>query len=121
MVLLSFTYSIFISKSFWNFILSFFIPKIYTAIAFDAGGVASGTLTSSFILPIALGLCSGFAYTSNEILSFGFGIVSLVALSPLLSIEILGVFSVIMNKRRINKEIKRALKEDDKLIISFGD
>ena len=103
------------------FILSFFIPKIYTAIAFDAGGVASGPLTSSFILPMALGLCSGFAYTSNEILSFGFGIVSLVALSPLLSIEILGVFSVIMNKRRINKEIKRALKEDDKLIISFGD
>ncbi len=103
------------------FILSFSIPKIYTAIAFDAGGVASGPLTSSFILPLALGLCAGFDYGANEILSFGFGIVSLVALSPLLSIEILGVISVINNNRKIKHEIKRVLKEEDKIIISFGD
>ncbi|MCR4898377.1 MAG: DUF1538 domain-containing protein [Acholeplasmatales bacterium] len=103
------------------FILSFFIPKIYTAIAFDAGGVASGPLTSSFILPLALGLCAGFEYSANEILSFGFGIVSLVALSPLLSIEILGVISVFNNNRRKAKEIKKVLKEEDKIIISFGD
>lgn len=102
------------------FILSFFIPKIYTAIAFDAGGVASGPLTSSFILPIALGLC----YKMNgvdSILSYGFGIVSLVALSPLLSIEILGVVSNILNSRRVKNEIKRVLMADDKMIISFGD
>lgn len=101
------------------FILAFSIPKIYTAIAFDAGGVASGPLTSSFILPMALGLCSSLA--PNDILSYGFGIVSLVALSPLLSIEILGVISVINNKRRVKSEIKKALKEEDKIIISFGD
>ncbi len=101
------------------FVLAFFVPKIYTAIAFDAGGVASGPLTSSFILPMALGVCSKLA--PDGILSYGFGIVSLVALSPLLSIEILGVFSVFNNKRKVKSEIKKALREEDKIIISFGD
>lgn len=101
------------------FILAFFIPKIYTAIAFDAGGVASGPLTSSFILPLAIGVCSNL--NGNEyILNYGFGVVSLVALSPLLSIEILGVFSVFQNRRRIKKAIRQVLKEDDKKIIYFG-
>ena len=49
------------------------------------------------------------------------GIVSLVALSPLLSIEILGVISVFNDNRRKAKEIKKVLKEEDKIIISFGD
>ncbi len=102
------------------FILAFFVPKIYTAIAFDAGGVASGPLTSSFILPMALGLCAGLN-GPDSILAYGFGIVSLVALSPLLSIEILGVFSVFSNRYKMNKAIKNVLKEDDKIIISFGE
>lgn len=102
------------------FILSFFVPKIYTAIAFDAGGVASGPLTSSFILPIALGLCAKIN-SVDEILSYGFGIVSLVALSPLISIELLGVISRFENQRRVKTEIKKVLKEEDKIIISFGD
>lgn len=102
------------------FILAFFIPKIYAAIAFDAGGVASGPLTSSFILPIAVGLCSSMNGV-DSILSYGFGIVSLVALSPLLSIEILGVVSKFTNARRIKNEIKKVLQEEDKVLICFGD
>ena len=102
------------------FCLSFFIPKIYTAIAFDAGGVASGPLTSSFILPIALGLCEKLNGV-DSILSYGFGIVSLVALSPLISIELLGVISNVKNNMKVRKEIKKALLEDDKVLISFGD
>ena len=102
------------------FILSFFVPRIYTAIAFDAGGVASGPLTSSFILPIALGLCSTIN-APNEILSYGFGIVSLVALSPLISIEILGCYSLLVNKMNVKKQIRNVLKEEDKIIISFGE
>lgn len=102
------------------FILAFFIPKIYTAIAFDAGGVASGPLTSSFILPIALGICASLNGV-EDILSYGFGVVSLVALSPLLSIEILGVFSVFNNRRKVRHAIKQVLKEDDKQIIHFGE
>ena len=101
------------------FILAFFVPKIYTAIAFDAGGVASGPLTSSFILPIAIGVCSNLN-GSESILNYGFGVVSLVALSPLLSIEILGALSVFKEKRRIKKAVKQVLLEDDKKIIRFG-
>ena len=96
--------------------LAFFIPKIYTAIAFDAGGVVSGPLTSSFILPIALGYCSSL---SKDVLSDGFGIVSLVALSPLLSIEILGVISLFHKYLLSKKALKKVLLEDDKIIISF--
>ncbi|MCF0238008.1 MAG: DUF1538 domain-containing protein [Sphaerochaetaceae bacterium] len=102
------------------FLLSFFIPKIYTAIAFDAGGVASGPLTSSFLLPIALGMCFT-QHGAESILSNGFGMVALVALSPLLSIEILGVFSIISNTRKVKSEIKKALMANDKIIISFGE
>lgn len=102
------------------FTLSFFVPKIYTAIAFDAGGVASGPLTSSFILPIALGLCASLNGV-DQILNFGFGIVSLVALSPLLSIELLGVFSVFHNKRKVRHAIRNVLKKDDKIVIIFGE
>lgn len=102
------------------FILSFFVPRIYTAIAFDAGGVASGPLTSSFILPIALGLCSA-VNSANEILSYGFGIVSLVALSPLISIEVLGCYSLIANKIKQKNRIKNVLKEEDKILISFSE
>ena len=102
------------------FVLSFSIPKIYTAIAFDAGGVSSGPLTSSFILPIAVGLCSSLNGV-DSILSYGFGIVSLVALSPLLSIEILGLVSRLNNARRIKHEIKKVLQEEDKVLICFGE
>ncbi len=101
------------------FALSFFIPKIYTAIAFDAGGVASGPLTSSFILPMALGLCSALNGV-NEILNYGYGVVALVALSPLISIELLGVIFNIINKRTQRRAIKNALKDDDMVLITFG-
>ena len=77
-------------------------------------------MTSSFILPIVLGLCSTL-FGESEILTYGFGVVALVALSPLLSIEILGVFSVFNNKRKVKTEIKKVLKENDKIIILFGE
>ena len=60
-------------------------------------------------------------FGESEILTYGFGVVALVALSPLLSIEILGVFSVFNNKRKVKTEIKKVLKENDKIIISFGE
>ena len=49
--------------------LSFFVPKLYTAIAFDSGGVASGPLTSSFILPLSIGACSVIHGGDDSILS----------------------------------------------------
>ena len=98
--------------------LSFFVPGIYTAIAFESGGVASGPLTSSFILPLAIGAC----YTisgSGKILTDAFGIVAMVAMTPLITIQILGFKAVVM--RGVHKRIamKRILSLDDEYIINF--
>ncbi len=70
-------------------ILSFFSPPLFTAIAFDSGGVASGPLSSSFLLAFSLGISQ--AMGGNPFLD-GFGIVALVAMTPLITIQILGIF-----------------------------
>ena len=64
--------------------LSFFVPKLYTAIAFDSGGVASGPLTSSFILPMAIGACVSLR-GADAVMDFAFGVVALVAMTPLIT------------------------------------
>lgn len=69
-------------------ILSFFVPDIYTAIAFDSGGVASGPMTATFMLQFMLGACNA---KGGSILQDAFGIVALVALMPLISIQIVGL------------------------------
>ena len=98
--------------------LSFFIPKIYTAIAFDSGGVASGVMTTTFILPLSLGACNYF-HGNDSILSLGFGVVAMVALTPLISIELLGFIAIIKDKRRSKRAIRNVLKEKDNEIIRF--
>ena len=67
--------------------LSFFVPKIFTAIAFDSGGVASGPMTATFLLPFAMGACDALG---GNIVSDAFGIVAMVAMTPLITIQILG-------------------------------
>lgn len=68
--------------------LTFVVPDIFTAIAFDSGGVASGAMTASFILPFALGACQALG---GNIATEGFGVVAFVAMTPLITIQILGV------------------------------
>ena len=98
--------------------LSFFVPKIYTAIAFDSGGVASGPLTSTFILPFIVGVC--FATSGvNSILTDAFGLVAMVALTPLISIQSLGFKSVVTKHVKEKIAMKRILDADDEQIISF--
>ena len=98
--------------------LSFFVPKLYTAIAFDSGGVASGPLTSSFILPFIIGACS-ILQGQGAILTDAFGLVAMVAMTPLITIQALG-FSAIMKKHvRERIAMKRILSADDKQIIKF--
>lgn len=99
--------------------LSFFVPKLYTAIAFDSGGVASGPLTSSFILPLAVGACSAVA-GEGSILSLGFGIVAMVAMIPLITIQLLGFKAVMSAKARNRITMKRILSADDEQIINFA-
>ena len=98
--------------------LSFFVPKLYTAIAFDSGGVASGPLTSSFILPLAIGACVALN-GETEVLSLAFGVVAMVAMTPLITIQALGFNAEVDRLRRRNKARRRLLKADDKQIIYF--
>ena len=70
--------------------LTFFTPPLFTGIAFDSGGVASGAMVSSFVLPLAIGAC--YALRGAEaIMTQAFGCVAFVALTPLISIQILGI------------------------------
>lgn len=98
--------------------LSFFVPKIYTAIAFDSGGVASGPLTSSFILPLVIGACEAASGNSN-IYSLAFGVVAMVAMTPLITIQLLGFKAVTAKKVRERITLKRILAADDEQIIYF--
>ena len=98
--------------------LSFFVPKIYTAIAFDSGGVASGPLTSTFILPFIVGIC--FAMSGEaSILTDAFGLVAMVAMTPLISIQALGFKAVVTKHVKEKIAMKRILDADDEQIISF--
>ena len=69
-------------------ILSFFVPKIFTAIAFDSGGVASGPMTATFLLPFAIGACVS---VGGDIVTDAFGVVAMVAMTPLITIQVLGL------------------------------
>ena len=98
--------------------LAFFVPKLYTAIAFDSGGVASGPLTSSFILPMAMGMCFTLRGESG-ILSCAFGVVAMVAMTPLITIQLLGFRAIMSAKVRRRITMKRILDADDEQIIYF--
>ena len=98
--------------------LSFFVPGIYTAIAFDSGGVASGPLTSGFILPLAIGACCALQ-GEGKVLADGFGIVAMVAMTPLITIQLLGFRAVVHKKVRDRIAMKRILTADDEQIIRF--
>ena len=98
--------------------LSLFVPPIYTAIAFDSGGVASGSLTSTFILPLMIGACSTFA-GENQVMSLAFGVVALVAMTPLISIQLLGFKAILGKVVRDRISMNRILRADDDQIIYF--
>jgi len=92
--------------------LSFFVPKIFTAIAFDSGGVASGPMTATFLLPLAQGAC---AAVGGNLVADAFGVVAMVAMTPLITIQILGM--VYQLKQRFGKKSEveyafEALDED---------
>ncbi len=98
--------------------LSLFVPPVYTAIAFDSGGVASGPMTSGFILPFAIGVCVALQGES-AVLRDGFGVVALVAMAPLITIQLLGFKAIVSNKIKERRAMKRILQADDEHIINF--
>ena len=103
---------------FISLLLSFFVPRIYTAIAFDSGGVASGPLTSSFLLPLAIGACVTLS-GPERVMENAFGIVAMVAMAPLITIQVMGFRAVVANKVRQSVMMKHILDADDEQIIDF--
>ena len=77
-------------------ILAVFVSKIFTAIAFDSGGVASGPMTATFLLPFAMGACEALG---GDIVKDAFGVVAMVAMTPLITIQILGLIYKIKESR----------------------
>jgi intracellular septation protein A len=98
-------------------ILTFFVPPIFTGIAFDSGGVASGPMTATFMLPFAMGAAES---AGGNILTDAFGLVAMVAMTPLITIQILGVVYNI--KIKLNERVEEQIIEEsgtDSEIIDF--
>lgn len=103
---------------FISLLLSFFVPRIYTAIAFDSGGVASGPLTSSFLLPLAIGACVTVS-GPEKVMENAFGLVAMVAMAPLITIQIMGFRAVVAARVRRSLMMKHILDADDEQIIDL--
>ena len=103
---------------FLSLALSLFVPPVYTAIAFDSGGVASGPLTSGFILPLAVGACVGLQ-GAEAVLRDAFGVVAMVAMTPLITIQLLGFRGIVAERVNERRAMKRILDADDQQIINF--
>ena len=103
---------------FLSLALSLFVPPMYTAVAFDSGGVASGPMTSGFILPFAIGVCVGIQ-GADAVLRDAFGVVALVAMTPLITIQLLGFRAIVSSRVKERRAMKRILDAADQQIINF--
>ncbi|MDO4567089.1 MAG: DUF1538 family protein, partial [Oscillospiraceae bacterium] len=98
--------------------LSFFVPPVFTAIAFDSGGVASGPMTATFLLPLAMGLCLS---VGGNVARNAFGVVAMVAMTPLITIQLLGLYYRLKTEKAARLEAEAAAAAaDEETIISFG-
>jgi len=93
--------------------LSFVTPKIFTAIAFDSGGVASGPMTATFLLPLAQGACLA---VGGDIVRDAFGVVAMVAMTPLIAIQVLGLVHRLQQRKPTAAEYALAAYDDDAII-----
>ena len=91
-------------------VLTFFVPPTFTAIAFDSGGVASGPLTATFMLPLAMGACTA---AGGNVMTDAFGIVALVAMMPLITVQIMGGIYVLKSRARTEAQPELAFGENE--------
>lgn len=91
-------------------VLSRFVPKIFVGIAFDSGGVASGPMTSTFLLPLSIGTCQALG---GNLMTDAFGVVALVALTPLIAIQIMGIVYQVKTTAMQKKALEHAAYLDD--------
>ena len=95
-------------------VLTRFVPQVFVGIAFDSGGVASGPMTSTFLLPLSIGACAG---VGGNVVTDAFGVVALVALAPLIAVQVMGV--VYARRLRLAPEDipeTAARPEDDEIV-----
>lgn len=98
-------------------ILTFFTPKIFFTIAFDSGGIVTGTILVSFVFPFFMGLSQATYFTNLNAL----GVISLSALLPIIGIEILGIiYSIVEKKHKVTYEKEMEKKEEEKKLLSYS-
>lgn len=90
--------------------LTFFVPPTFTAIAFDSGGVASGPLTATFMLPLAMGACMA---AGGSVMTDAFGIVALVAMMPLITVQVMGGIYVLKSRAKTEAQPELAFGENE--------
>ena len=91
--------------------LTFFVPQLFTGVAFDAGGVASGPMTATFLLPFAMGACQAWG---GNLMTDAFGLVALVAMTPLVAIQLLGLAGRV--RKRLADDALRAARVEDRVL-----
>ena len=94
-------------------VMAFFVPPTFTAIAFDSGGVASGPLTATFMLPFAMGASVA---VGGNVMTDAFGLVAMVAMMPLITVQIMGVIYVVKSRRSTAGETLMEQYADDDVI-----
>ena len=96
-------------------VLSFHCPNVFSTIAFDAGGVASGVMAATFLLPLSIGICSARNATPSMIMVDAFGTIALVAMMPTISIQLVGL----IYKIKLSHS-KTAISDDTDILIIEG-
>jgi hypothetical protein len=91
-------------------VLSFFVPKIFTAVAFDSGAVASGPMTATFLLPFTMGACAALG---GNMMMDAFGVVAMVAMTPLITVQFIGL--------RYDRRMKATKKEEQEEMGSIAE
>ena len=99
-------------------LLTFFCPPLYTAIAFDSGGVASGPMTVSFVLPMIIGITLKVD-SHADIMARSFGVIAFVAMTPLICLQILGIYFNVKKQIAFNKFKQSILQHSDNEVIHF--
>ena len=103
--------------------LMFICPDIFTAMAFDSGGTASGPMAASFVLPMVVGITVSISSTNGTTPNYyeqSFGVVALIALTPVIAIQILGVINNVKSVRAKIQMRAHIYSEDDAQIIHFN-
>lgn len=101
-----------------SFAISFFVPDLFFALSFDSAGVASGTMSSAFLLPLCTGMSSAlYPYDKELQMKSGFGVIGLVAMISLVSIQLLGLYGNIKTYIKVRRSYKAIFTPDDSQVI----